>query len=121
ELSQSTRRVGVSEELLSSLDHDAEILPDVLALSRDEHPAEPYRQKLDVMTARVRNTLTGENGGYGAASELLRDVRLVEDSLRAHRAQRVADRSVRDLGWRVETFGFHLAELDVRQESDVHG
>ena len=107
ELSQSRRRVGVSAELLAAIGDDGE--------------DEPYRQMIDAMGERVRGALQGVPEGYGSAAELRADLALLTDSLRRNRGERVAARSLRDLAWRVDTFGFHLAELDVREESDVHG
>jgi phosphoenolpyruvate carboxylase len=63
---------------------------------------------------------TGEHGAYGAPGELLADLRLVEESLLAHKGQRIAHGPVRDLISRVEIFGFHLAELEMRQHAQQH-
>ncbi|BDZ52220.1 hypothetical protein GCM10025867_44610 [Frondihabitans sucicola] len=40
--------------------------------------------------------------------------------LRAAGAHRAANGELQNLVWQVETFGFHLAELEVRQHSQVH-
>ena len=40
--------------------------------------------------------------------------------MRRHGAERVAAGELQDLVWQVETFGFHLASLEVRQHADVH-
>src|SRR5207302_1045622 len=50
----------------------------------------------------------------------LRDLRMVQDSLRANGSERAADGELHNLIWQVETFGFHLAELEIRQHSRVH-
>src|SRR5207244_6368557 len=41
-------------------------------------------------------------------------------SLRAHRGGRLADGQLQDLIWQAETFGFHLAKLDLRQHARRH-
>ena len=51
---------------------------------------------------------------------LLTDLRTVQTSLAAAGAQRVANGELQNLIWQVETFGFHLAELEIRQHSQVH-
>ncbi len=44
----------------------------------------------------------------------------MQASLESHDAGRVAWGEVQDLVWQVETFGFHLAALEVRQHAEVH-
>jgi phosphoenolpyruvate carboxylase len=84
-------------------------------------PAEPHRQK--VLLAAVRLAATRDRDtdlGYRRPAELLQDLRLVQESLAAAGAQRLAYGELQHLVWQVETFGFHLAELEVRQHSSVH-
>ncbi|MBI3968710.1 MAG: phosphoenolpyruvate carboxylase [Chloroflexi bacterium] len=57
---------------------------------------------------------------YEAAAGLLEDLRLMQRSLRDHGGGRIAAGELHDLVRRVEVFGFHLASLDVRQDSGVH-
>ena len=59
-------------------------------------------------------------GTYRHAGELLADLRLLQESLRAHRAGRLADGRLGTLVRQVEIFGFHLASLDLREHSDRH-
>jgi len=56
-------------------------------------------------------------GGYQHAAELIADLRLLYQSLVAVGAWRVADASVVPVIRAAQTFGFHLASLDVRQNS----
>ncbi len=58
--------------------------------------------------------------GYGSPAELLIDLRRIQEALVAGGAGRVAWGDVQDFAWQVQTFGFHLAELEVRQHSEVH-
>jgi phosphoenolpyruvate carboxylase len=51
---------------------------------------------------------------------LLDDLCTVRDSLAAAGAPRLAYGELQHLIWQAETFGFHLAELEVRQHSAVH-
>lgn len=121
ELSISTRRVPAGPELLASLDDDLREVPEVCA-DEDFPPAtEPYRRKLRLVTERLRRTLTDAPGAYAASQQLLDDLRLLQHSLERNRGARIAQARVQDLVWRVQVFGFHLAALDIRQESGVHG
>jgi phosphoenolpyruvate carboxylase len=56
---------------------------------------------------------------YARPDGLGEDLRLIGESLRAHRGGRLADGLVADLLRRVAVFGFHLARLDLRQHSEV--
>src|SRR5207248_10511863 len=69
---------------------------------------------------RLHRMESGASGGYAAPELLLADLALVEDSLAAHRGQRIVAGRLRDLRRRVATFGFHLAELEVRQHAERH-
>ncbi len=58
--------------------------------------------------------------GYASGDELLDDLQLVADSLFQHRGVHAGAYAVERLVCRVRSFGFHLARLDVRQDSRVH-
>src|SRR5690606_29373317 len=49
-----------------------------------------------------------------------RELDLVQASLAAAGAPRLAYGELQHLCWQAETFGFHFAELEVRQASTVH-
>jgi phosphoenolpyruvate carboxylase len=117
DLSVSERLVGASSELLASLERDREEL-EVRRVPRWHD--EPYRRKLGLIAERLRRMEADRPGGYTTPEALLVDVRLMEDSLRAHGGGRVADGPLWDFRRRVEVFGFHLAELELRQHAARH-
>jgi phosphoenolpyruvate carboxylase len=83
--------------------------------------AEPHRQFMLRVADRIEATRTQRRGGpYRSSSELLDDLSAVQDSLAAAGALRLAYGELQSLIWQVETFGLHLAELEVRQHSLVH-
>jgi phosphoenolpyruvate carboxylase len=57
---------------------------------------------------------------YGSPAEFVADLRLVQASLADAGAVRQAYGELQHLIWQAETFGFHLASLEVRQHSAVH-
>lgn len=118
-LSQSTERVAVSDALQERVAHYQQLLPNVV--SRPRHADMPYRLLNDRMRARVQATLEDAEGAYASPQELEDDITLILDSLHANKGDHAGGFAVRRLLWRVRTFGFHLARLDVRQESSVHG
>ena len=118
-LSQSTERVAVSDELQARVDHYKALLPKVT--SRPRHADMPYRLLNDRMRARVQATMDDAEGAYASPQELTDDIELILRSLHENKGDHAGGFAVRRLLWRVRTFGFHLARLDVRQESSVHG
>ena len=84
-------------------------------------PDEPHRQLLLHAAARIEATRRGRREhAYAGPDELVSDLRLVQQSLAHAGARRAAYGELQNLIWQVETFGFHLAELEVRQHSSVH-
>ena len=113
----------VANRIGRALTVDAETTPPSRALRRRiaEPSTEPHRQFLLQVVRRLQATRVGERAhAYPAADELLADLRLVRNSLAAAGAARLALGEVQHLIWQAETFGFHLAELEVRQHSHVH-
>ncbi|GAB3725021.1 phosphoenolpyruvate carboxylase [Nocardiopsis nanhaiensis] len=84
-------------------------------------PNEPHRQLLLLAAARLRATRERDADlAYPAAEDFLADLRLVQGSLAEAGANRQAYGELQHLVWQAETFGFHLAELEIRQHSEVH-
>jgi phosphoenolpyruvate carboxylase len=112
-----TNRVG------RALTVDVETTPPSPALRRRiaKPSTEPHRQFLLHVARRLQATRLGDHSlAYGSAAQLLEELRAVRDSLAAAGAGRLAFGEVQHLVWQAETFGFHLAELEVRQHSQVH-
>jgi len=128
-LSQSTRRVGASKDLLDSLEKDASDMPELAhSLDKTAHH-EPYRRKLSFVAERLRVTRAAivavrEAGGgdvprfashaYDGPEAFIADLRLVLASLSENKGERAGASRVRALLRQAETFRFHLARLDVR-------
>ena len=84
-------------------------------------PGEPHRVALLLVDQRVAATRRGDADlSYGSADELMADLRAIQLSLAAAGAVRQAYGELQHLIWQVESFGFHLAELEIRQHSSVH-
>lgn len=83
-------------------------------------PGEPHRRALLALAHRVGATRRGDEQRYARPEELLDDLRAVQSSLADAGAKRHAFGGVQHLIWQVETYGFHLTELEVRQHSQVH-
>ena len=91
---------------------------------------EPYRYKLSIVLYRLRCKLRlikdkdpsadDEKYAYRYESEMLDDLRSISESLFHHGDRVIAEAELKDLIRLVETFGFYLARLDVRDESKQH-
>lgn len=119
-LSQSVSRVAVSELVIDRLSAYRELLPDAAARYKARQSDMPYREFLYFVEERIRRTEHESPHAYQGASEFLADLRAVSDSLLDHRGGHAGAFVLRRLLRRAETFGFHLATLDLRQDSAVH-
>ncbi|HVV76463.1 MAG TPA: phosphoenolpyruvate carboxylase [Mycobacteriales bacterium] len=120
-LSQDAALAPPSRLLAAALDADASAHPKTVAAIVRAAADQPHRQKVLLAAERIRATRTRDADlAYRSADELLADIRLVQASLAAAGAARAAYGELQHLAWQVETFGFHLAELEVRQHSAVH-
>jgi phosphoenolpyruvate carboxylase len=135
ELTQSLRQTPISEALARSLEEDAKAVPLDPDMVR-RYAMEPYAQKLMYVQARLDATLqhlanlsdfraegpafVPSPPAYENAGQLLEDLRLIRDSLSESGGSAVANEGpLAHLVTQVETFGFHLAALDIRQHSEV--
>ena len=126
ELSISNELADVSEELTDLAERGGDVNP--------ARADEPYRRAITGMYARLAATykkLTGHvparpasvaGEPYPDAQSLRADLQILERSLRARSKGGLNDAAgaLIRLIRAVETFGFHLATLDLRQNADVH-
>ncbi|MBX7451284.1 phosphoenolpyruvate carboxylase [Mycolicibacterium sp. 3033] len=122
ELSMSVRLVHISDGLAALAD----------ACHEPAREDEPYRRALRVIHARLTATaqqildeqpeheLDLGMSPYQTPAELLADLDVVDESLRANGSAVLADDRLCRLRESVRVFGFHLSGLDMRQNSDVH-
>jgi phosphoenolpyruvate carboxylase len=132
QLSHSEGLCELSSAFLESLEADRASLGVSIAELEKPYLQEPYRHKLALMKYRmkctliqVRQHLSGEpelpdRHAYPGITAFLDDLRLIDASLRGHGDAAIADLELHDLIRLAETFGFHLMQLDVRQESSRH-
>ncbi len=129
---------ALGKELSNSteLSDTTQALDELAAASGDANPArrdEPYRRAITGCYARLAKTyeqLTGnpparrptvDARAYATPDELRADLVIIGQSLSRTGAGLLATGgALRRLIRAVDTFGFHLATLDLRQNSDVH-
>jgi len=124
ELSSSDLLVGVSAELRALANRSPDRNP-----HRDD---EPYRRAIAGIYARLAATAqeldhmevqrhaVATAPAYADCAEFAAELDILDHSLKSHGAALLARGRLRRLRRAVELFGFHLAPLDLRQNSDVH-
>lgn len=125
--------LGAELSISAALAQVSPALEELAAASGDDSPQrtdEPYRRAIIGLYARVAATharLVGTPpprpasviaAPYPNAAALIADLQTVRASLAANGG--MAHRRLNDLIRAIETFGFHLATLDLRQNADVH-
>jgi len=118
-LSQSGSRTSVSPELSKRIDEYMVLLPSARAITPARHDRMPYRVFFAQIGERLRHTYDGKANGYQNLRQFRADVRLVATSLQANKGTNAGLFYVQRLLRRIDTFGFHLATLDVRQHASV--
>lgn len=131
-LEEQARRVGrkltleedstpPSDGLRALWQRQRQLSETITATAAEASPREPHRAVLLVVADRIAATRARDADlAYTDPEQLEADLRVVQDSLVAAGAPRAAYGDLQQLVWQVETFGFHLAELEVRQHSQVH-
>ncbi len=119
ELSQTRDRAGIDPAIHARIATYRSLLPHA-PIPRARRANMSYRELLGLMGARLQDTQAGSDTGYSSPKDLLEDLALVEDSLLANRGERAGHFAVQRVVRRVQAFGFHLAALDLRQDSAWH-
>jgi phosphoenolpyruvate carboxylase len=119
-LSQSRSRISVDEAVEERCREYRKRMPGVADGIPSRYDDMPYRILLWFCWARLEDTRAGGRHAYPSAGAFGADLERIVSSLNSNRGAHAGlTRTVR-LIRRVQTFGFHLATLDVRQDALVH-
>ena len=119
-LSQSTERATFGQEMLDKIEKYRGIFPNAYHAVPARHRDMPYRVFLRLIQQRLQTTYDDDVFPYEKVSQLVDDIELIADSLAENKGQQAGLFAVRRLLRRINTFGFHLVTLDVRQDAEVH-
>src|SRR5262249_27271425 len=116
--SVSRKRVAASEELLARLGE----YETTLECRSDDRVDEPYRRLATCMSFRLDLAASdpGDARAYRSPDEFAKDLCTIRNSLAAHKGERLAWLLVDPLLRNLDTFGFHLYRLDLRQHARLH-
>jgi len=124
ELSLDSRLVHVSSELAALAERSHDPSP--------HRQLEPYRRAIVGVYGRLAATAREKANveaplppldnaiAYRDAGEFAQDLKTIYESLEANGSAALAHGRLRHLRRAVDVFGFHLASIDLRQNSDVH-
>ncbi|WP_035612019.1 phosphoenolpyruvate carboxylase [Haloferula sp. BvORR071] len=85
----------------------------------DRYHEEPWRHLGGLIAARLKRQIDGKPG-YKSPQELDADLELLASGIRGVHCDMINEQIIRPLRQKLEIFGFHLALLDVRQNSEFH-
>ena len=92
------------------------------AVHRNLH--EPWRQYINLMLLKLKNSREHQGcpgiACYASAADLLDDLRFMRKILVGMGAVRITETYLFPVERQVQCFGFHLAKLDIRQNSSFH-
>ena len=130
-LTLSSEMVTPSYAFMALAERDKAYCAATFSAKPNRFAKEPYRRKLYVMRTRLRQNLKIIEAqlndqdatiapGYQNEAEFLQDLNSIKQSLISHGDTDLTEYSLKDLIRLVETFGFFLVRLDIRQESTRH-
>ena len=119
-LSQAEDRAGFSEELLQQIDAYSGVFPNAYHDVPARHRDMPYRVFLRLIQQRLQSTYDDDLFPYEKVGQFRHDIQLIHDSLTENKGEHAGLFTVRRLLRRIDTFGFRLVTLDVRQDAHVH-
>ncbi|KAA3636493.1 MAG: phosphoenolpyruvate carboxylase [Bacteroidetes bacterium] len=124
-LSFSSLMNEVPEDFLAEIATKANLFGEAGQKALDRNPAEPLRQFINLILVRLKNTMAnridlGLEGYYHRPADLSKDLKRLRNVLIDLRASRIAKQWLFPIERMINCFGFHLAKLDIRQNSDYH-
>ena len=130
-LTHSSGLTTPSDDFLSSSKTDEQYIEEAFKDTTQDFAKEPYRRKLKIIRYRLKQRLkviqklknktnNEVKHAYQSEQELLSDLYLIKESLISDNDNILNDFGLNDFIRLVETFGFYLVNLDIREESTNH-
>jgi phosphoenolpyruvate carboxylase len=110
--------------LSEAIDKKSQALGESGAKALKRNPYEPWRQYVSLLLAQLENTIseknTDSNAQYRSSKALAEDLKFLRDILSDNGLKGLAEDLLFPIERAVKCFGFHLAKLDIRQNSAFH-
>lgn len=124
-LSFSTYRVAFPEAFLAEIQVKAALFGPKGQKALDRNPSEPLRQFVNLLLLRLDHTLAedytlGPETYFPSAGDLSIEFKRLRQAMIDLGASRIARHRLFPIERMLQCFGFHLAKLDIRQNSAYH-
>jgi len=124
-LSFSVYRISIPVEFIQEIEETATLFEDEGRAALNRNPSEPLRQFVNLLLVRLDHTMAddhrlGEAGYFKSPEVLLQELLKIRTLLIDLNAVQIAKQWLFPLERLVRCFGFHLAKLDIRQNSAYH-
>lgn len=119
-LSQAQQNIGIDANINDRIEQYRIVFPQAFHTVPARHRDMPYRTLLRLVQQRLQSTYDDDVYPYEKVAQFRDDILLIADSLQHNKGEHAGLFAVRRLLRRIDTFGFHLATLDVRQDAEVH-
>ena len=119
-LSQSTGSISVDESIIEKIGEYRAAFQQAYHAVPARHRDMPYRVLLQLIQQRLQSTYDDDTFPYEKVDQFRADIQMIADSLANNKGEHAGLFAVKRLLRRIDTFGFHLVTLDVRQDAEVH-
>lgn len=122
----SDRQHAVPKSLSDAIKSYAETLEMAGTKALQRNPGEPWRQFINLIVVKLDNTLQGDfekltpGSWYVSSTELQKDLDIIKSSMFETGIARIVEDLLFPIERKLQCFGFHLACLDIRQNSAFH-
>ncbi|MCC9603643.1 phosphoenolpyruvate carboxylase [Stieleria sp. JC731] len=122
----SDQQVASDGELQERIESCIAKMPELGERIEPVSKSETYRRFMRMLQYRLEHTLNSLEAGnqdeaaFKSLAEFRGDLEMLRQSMFDHRGRRVVDQYLQPWIDLVDTFGFHYASLDIRQNSEVH-
>ncbi|GAB5563963.1 MAG: phosphoenolpyruvate carboxylase [Winogradskyella sp.] len=121
-LSFSIYQNAVPQKVLDHIKAQAELYGKDGQKAINRNPSEPLRQYVNLLLLRLKYTIKDDHkaGRFNSADDLLQELKQLRTILIDMDATRLAKQWLFPIERLVQCFGFHLAKLDIRNNSAYH-
>ena len=124
-LSFSSFRISIPQKFSDEIQATAKLFGVKGQQALNRNPSEPLRQFVNLLLLRLDNTMAdnhslGETGYFQSASDLSAELKKLRQLLIDLGAIRIAKQWLFPMERMILCFGFHLAKLDIRENSAYH-
>lgn len=119
-LSQTINSVGFDAAITAKIDEYRSVFQQAYHAVPARHRDMPYRVLLRLVQQRLQTTYDDDIFPYEKVAQFRKDIQIIADSLTNNKGEHAGLFAVQRLLRRIDTFGFHLVTLDIRQDAQVH-